>query len=117
MQEGIPVAKEVGITEDEKTMGILVHVLGLFIGIISPIIFYYAKSDSEYVKAQAYTALNYHISYYIYVTLATLLCFILIGFLILPVVGIMYLVGMILSIVKATNLEIAEAPLSIKIFK
>lgn len=35
--------EEAKITNDEKNTGILIHILGLFLGIISPLIFYLVK--------------------------------------------------------------------------
>ena len=48
------------ITQDEKTMGLLSHLLGIFAGFVGPLIIMFTKGkDSPWVKDQSTEALNF----------------------------------------------------------
>lgn len=117
MQNDLYGNRQMGITEEEKNLGVLIHVLSLFIGIFSPLIFYFVKKDSEYVRKQTYSAFNYHINYYIYTFVAGILCFVLIGLILLPIIAIAYIVFIIIAIVKATKGEIYKVPFTFEFIK
>src|SRR5262249_9029714 len=52
----------VAATQDDKTMGMLCHLLGAFMGFIGPLIIWLIKKDqSKFVDDQGKEALNFHI--------------------------------------------------------
>lgn len=55
------------VTDEERNLGLLTHVLGLFFGFVPSLIIYFIKKDeSEYLKKLTTEALNFQITYIIY---------------------------------------------------
>src|SRR5262244_4325887 len=52
-------------TQDERTMALLAHVLGIFAGFLAPLIFFLVKRDSKFVSFHALQALAWHIIYFV----------------------------------------------------
>jgi len=50
-------------TEDERTMALLVYVLGIFSGFLAPLIFFLVKKDSPFVKFHALQLLIWQAAY------------------------------------------------------
>lgn len=120
------------LTSDDKTMGMLVHLLGIVIGIISPLIFFLINKDKKgFVYDNARNALNFQITMLIYGA-ALFVYFIISGVLVLLVVGVfMLILGWIVAIaigifalvvtiigaVRAYNGEVYKYPLTINFIK
>ena len=105
-------------TADDRTWGLLSHLSGLVLAIIGPIIIWQTKGkESSYVEYHAKEALNFHIT----LALAGIVCiplmFILIGFLLLPVVGIGGLVFTIIAGLKANEGVRYRYPVCIRFIK
>ena len=117
MPEYVGTEKAMQISEDERTIAILIHVFGLFFGIFSTLGFYLIKKDSEYVKSHVVAALNYHISYLCYILVLSLLCVIFIGHFLFPAAISIYLLVVIIAILKAGKDEVYYFPFSFKFFE
>ena len=52
-------------TQDERTMALLAHVLGIFSGFLAPLIFFLVKRESKFVSFHALQSLAWHIVYLI----------------------------------------------------
>ena len=98
------------ISSEEKNWAMLGHLLVLtgfiipFGNIIAPLVIWLIKKDEmPFAANEAKEALNFEINITIYIIIAALLCLILIGFLILPVLLIANLVFVILAGVKANS--------------
>ncbi len=104
------------VTQDEKTLGIVMHVLCLVgFPIIGPLIIWLIKKEqSQYLDSQGRELLNFQISYLIYAFAAFLLCFVLIGFVLLPVIAIAMIVLTIIGIVSAAEGKVYRFPLTIR---
>lgn len=88
----------------------------LGIGFILPLIVYLVKKqDSPVVAENAREALNFHISVYLYGIVAFVLCFVLIGFVLLPVVVIWGLVYSIIATLSASEGKFYRYPLTIRL--
>ena len=88
-------------TQNERLLGALGYILGLFVGFIGPLIIWLVKKDeSAYLNVVAKEALNFSITYMIYFAITGLLCIILIGMVILPLVGLFFTIFSILAAVK-----------------
>jgi len=86
--------------------------------IIAPLAIWLIKrADSPDIDATGKEVLNFQISYSIYTGVAILLCFALVGFLILPVVLITWIVCMVLAAVKVSNGESYRYPFTIRFLK
>jgi uncharacterized Tic20 family protein len=103
-----PVASE--LTADDKLWGMLSHLLTFsgyvipFGNILAPLIIMLVQKDkSEYVVYHAKESLNMQIAYSVYGFVVAILCFVLIGFILLPVIAIAWIVFVIIAGMKANE--------------
>ena len=111
-------------TPEQKQMGLIMHLsqlanLILFpIGIVIPIVIWQTQKDKiPALDAHGKMVTNFMISMTIYLFASLILMFVLIGFLLLPVLGIIGIVFPIIGGIKANNGELWEYPLAIKFLK
>ena len=105
-------------TEDERLMAVLIYVTSFFTSIIGPLLIWLIKRDSSrFVDISGKNYFNFIISYSIWSIVASLLMFVLIGFVILPIVLLLSFIFHIVAIIKAYNGEDYLPPLSIRFFK
>lgn len=103
---------------DEKLWATLVHIAGIFIGVLAALIGYLVLKDrGPFVRAHTQTALNFQITMTIAAFVGLITTFILIGFVILMAVGVVVIVFSIIAAVKANNGEYYTYPLSIPLIK
>ena len=108
------------LSKSDKDMAMWAHVSGLasFIGIpsfVGPLIIYLIKKDeSEYIAMEAREALNFQISMTIYVVISAVLCLVCIGYLLVPVVFLVWLVFTIIASIKASEGIPYRYPLTIR---
>lgn len=77
-----------------------------FLAFLVPLLVMMIKgNDSPFVRRQAVESLNFQISLLIYAAVSVVLLFVLIGFVLLPIVAVWWIVGTILGAVKANNGE------------
>lgn len=89
-----------------------------FGGLILPIVLWQIKKDEfPIVDTHGKNVANWAISLVIYFAAACILLLLLIGFLILPILGIISIVFPIIGAIKANNGEVWEYPLAIKFFR
>lgn len=104
------------VSNDEKNLALLSHVLCFFVGVIAPLIIWLLKKDSShFVERHAKESINFQISLIIYYFVAGILCFLLIGFVILPIIGIAHFILLIVASLKAYNGESYKYPLTIRL--
>lgn len=105
------------LSSDDRLWIILSHIsLLIGVGFILPLIVYFVKKqDAPLTANHAKEALNFHISVYFYMFISYLLCVILIGFLLLPIVAITSVILAIIACVKASNDEFYRYPLTIRL--
>jgi hypothetical protein len=103
-------------TQDEKLLGIVMHILCLIgFPIIGPLVVWLIKKDqSRYLDQQGRELLNFQISYCIYGIVSAVLCTILIGIPLLFAVAVASVVLTIIGIVKAADGMIYRFPLTIR---
>jgi uncharacterized Tic20 family protein len=105
-------------TSDEKTLGILAHILTFVGGFIAPLIIYLVKKDeSEYVRRQAIESLNFQISVVIYCVGCAILTLVIIGIFLLIALGILTFILTIIATVKAADGKIYQYPFTIRLIK
>lgn len=113
------------ITKDDRTWALLCHLSGLavftgipFANIIAPLIVWMIKKDqSWFVNDQGKEALNFQISLTIYVIIAVVLVFLLIGIPLLFVLGIGGVILMVMAAVKANEGVTYRYPLTVRFIK
>ncbi len=113
--------------DDKKaiTWATLCHVaaLSLFLGvpfgnIIVPLVIWLVKKDDfPLVDEQGKESLNFQVTMTIYGVIAGLLCFVFIGFILLPVLVVMDVVLIIIATVKTNKGERYRYPYTIRIIK
>lgn len=108
------------LTESERNWAMLCHLsafAGFFFpfgGIIGPLICWLSKrDDSEWVNINGRAALNFQLSFLLYMVLTIPLCFIIIGIPILVVLGTLKVVCIIIASIKASKGEYFRYPLVI----
>ena len=111
-------------TPEQKQMGLFLHLsqlanLFLFpIGIVVPIIIWQTQKDKiPALDAHGKMVANFMISMTIYLFVSIFLMFLLVGFLIAPILGIIGIAFPIIGGIKAHNGELWEYPLTIKFLK
>ena len=106
--------------DQERLWAMLAHLLSfvaayLFLGFVAPLIVLLVfGARSAFVRANAVESLNFNLSWLLYGVIAVILALVLIGFLILVVLGIAYVVLVIIASVKANNGEVYRYPATIR---
>jgi uncharacterized Tic20 family protein len=116
--EGVGGAYPAVPTSDEKTMSMLAHGGGIFFGFLPALIIYLTKgNESPYVKAEAAEALNFQITLFIAYTVASVLIFVLIGLLLLPLIWIGSVILMIMATMAVNNGNTYRYPMNLRLIK
>ncbi|WP_049630953.1 DUF4870 domain-containing protein [Cellvibrio sp. pealriver] len=87
-----------------------------FLGIIVPLIMWQSKKDDPYVNEQGKVVMNWIFSSVIYVVVAIILCFVLIGIPLLVLLFICSIVFTIMGAMDANKGIIKNYPMAIKFF-
>lgn len=92
------------------------HIVALFVGVIGSAIYYAASPNSTpFVKHHITEALNFTITMAIASIITIVLCFVLVGFLLLPVLVVVNIVFPILAAVAANRGEWYRYPLTLRL--
>jgi uncharacterized Tic20 family protein len=105
------------MSRDEEKVWAIVANLGPLIGlsfVVPLIVWLVFKDRSAFVDRQAKEALNMQISYFIYFAVAAILVIVVIGFFLLILLGVAWLVLMIIASVKAGAYEDYRYPAIIR---
>jgi uncharacterized Tic20 family protein len=90
--------------EDEKLWALGAHLGPLVLGFIAPLVVWLVFKDrSQFLDRHGKEALNFQIAYLVYFIVAGISIFLLIGFVLLPIVGVAWVVFMILAAVQASQ--------------
>jgi uncharacterized Tic20 family protein len=106
--------------DQERLWAMLSHLLSfvaayLFLGFVAPLIVLLVFGPrSAFVRANAVESLNFNLTWLLYGVIGVILALVLVGFLILIVLGIAYLVLVIVASVKANNGEVYRYPATIR---
>jgi uncharacterized Tic20 family protein len=103
---------------DQRLWSTLIHVGGIFFGILPSLIGYLvAKDRGDFIRQHSRAALNFHITLLIAYAACVVLSFILIGAFLAVAVGIMALIFSILAAVAANSGQLYKFPISIEFIK
>ncbi|WP_280769210.1 DUF4870 domain-containing protein [Salipaludibacillus daqingensis] len=104
------------ISQEEKTLALLIYLVSFLTAIIGPLIIWLLKKDeSAFIDYHGREYLNLFISYTIYMTVSGILVILLIGFVLLPIVGAAALIFTIIGAVKAYSGEYYRIPFLLRI--
>lgn len=111
-----PAAQALSISQDEKNLGIIMHVLGLAgLAILGPLIIWLIKKDtSPYLDAQGRELLNFQLSYFLYGLCCVPLMYVCIGVPLFFGVIIATLILTIFGLVQAVEGKIYRYPATIR---
>ncbi len=111
-------------TAEDKQWGLFAHLSSLagliipFGNILGPLIIWQVKKDSlPFAADQGKEALNFNITIAIAAIICGLLTLVLIGFLLLPLVGLAWLIFTIIGAMKANNGEAYRYPFALRLIK
>ena len=117
---GQPPSQPHGLTPDERTWGGAAHwsaLVAAFVALafLGPLLVMLVKgNESTWVRRQAVESLNFQLSVLVYAIVAFVLVFVLVGFLLLPLVGLFWLIFTIIGSVKASNGDDYRYPLTLR---
>lgn len=104
-------------TDEERTLAMLIFLISFFTSVLGSLIIWLIKrKESAYIDHYGREYFNMTISYFIYTIISALSLFILIGFILLPAVGIAAIVFTIIGAVKAYGGEYYRIPFIIRFF-
>jgi hypothetical protein len=107
-----------GPSANDKTMGMLAHLLGIFLGPIGPLIIWLIQKDtSAFAGAEGKEALNFQITLLIGWVAAFLLSFVFIGFLLFPVLGLLALIFGIMGTMEANKGNHYKYPFALRLIQ
>jgi hypothetical protein len=95
--------------------GLVVPVIGCIIGPL--VIWQIKKEEFPFLDEQGKEAVNFQISILIYGIVAGLLCFVCVGFVLLPAVAVFDLIFLLIAAVKANDGHHYRYPLTIRFIK
>ncbi|MCK4886538.1 MAG: DUF4870 domain-containing protein [Planctomycetes bacterium] len=105
------------LPQDAINMVTMTHLLGL-IGFVGPLVVWLLKKDEhKFINEQVKNILNYQISLMIYLLAGFLLCVILIGAVIIPVLMLMHVIFVIIASVKSSEGKAYHYPIAIRFLK
>jgi uncharacterized Tic20 family protein len=100
---------------DEKTWSVLVHIGGIFLGWLAPLIGYLVLKDrGPFVRFHTVTALNFHLTMLIAFLVGIVTSFFFVGFLVILAASTLVLVFGILAAVAANNGQYYRYPIAIE---
>ncbi|ERH00618.1 MAG: hypothetical protein J07HN6_02241 [Halonotius sp. J07HN6] len=103
----------VSTTDGDTALAALAHASALIASFLGPILFLVlADDDDELVRENAKNAINFQIVVFLGILIAAVLVFLFIGFLLLPLIGVIDVVFVLIATVKANNGEIYSYPLT-----
>lgn len=92
--------------DEEKLWAIGAHLGPLLLGFVAPLVVWLVFKDrSAFLDRHGKEALNFQIAYLVYFVVAAFSMIVLIGFLLLPVLAVAWVVLMVLAAVKASQFQ------------
>jgi uncharacterized Tic20 family protein len=116
-----PADGHIGVSAGERNWAMAAHIGSLAaawfaLGLIAPLLVLLIKGDSSpYIRRHAVESLNFQINALIYIVACVVLMFVLIGFVLIVVYGIFYLVCVITATVRASNGAEYRYPLTLRL--
>ena len=105
-------------TTTERGLAALIYVISFFSAILGPLIIWLLqKNQSGFIDFHGKQYINFFISYAVYSAVASLTMFILIGFVLLPLVGLSMFIFTIIAAVKAYQGEEYRIPFIFSLLK
>jgi uncharacterized Tic20 family protein len=106
------------VTQDERNIALLSHVLAFFTSFIGPLVIYLVKKDeSKFITDHAKESLNFQITLIIGYIIGGILSLILIGIVVLLALGVLNIVFIVVASIKAAEGKPYLFPFNIRFIK
>lgn len=103
---------------NERVLAAVIYIISFFSTFIGPLIIWLIKKDeSSFIDFHGKEYMNFFISYTIYAIISGILMIVLIGFLLLPIVGVAWTVFTIIGAVKAYDGQAYRIPFIFRFIK
>ncbi|MBM4761991.1 DUF4870 domain-containing protein [Bacillus sp. B15-48] len=103
-------------SNEERLLATAIYAISFFTAFIGPLVIWLVKKDeSSYIDYHGREYFNFFISYFVYSVVSGILVVILIGFLLLPIVGLLGVVFTIIGAIKAYEGEEYRIPFIFRI--
>ncbi|MFC3107560.1 DUF4870 domain-containing protein [Undibacterium arcticum] len=103
-------------SKDDCNIAMLAHLLGIFTGFVGALIIWLLKKDSSaFINEEAREALNFQITITIGYLIASVLMFILIGMLLLPILYVANIIFCILGAVATSKGQSYRYPFAVRL--
>lgn len=107
------------VSSDDRTWGILAHA-SAFVGFLFPfgnilgplLVWAIKKDESQFVDENGKQALNFQITWTVWLLLSALSVLLVIGLVILPLVALAWLILVIIAIIRASENQVYDYPLT-----
>ena len=107
-----------GVTDDDKTWGLIAWVAALFFPIIGPLVVMLTKGkESQFVRSNAVEALNFGIVITILYIIGIVLSVIIIGIFVVLAAAILHLIFCIIGCMKAYGGDEYRVPVNVRMVK
>lgn len=103
--------------QDSKNIALLMWLGTIFFGFIPGLVVYLLKTEDRYLADQSKEALNWSITVIIGCAVAWILCLILIGFLMLPLIGLINFIFCIMGVVAVSTGKWFRVPFSLRLIQ
>jgi uncharacterized protein len=101
---------------DQRMWATLAHISGLLFGFLGPLVIYLVTKDKgRFIRSQSLEALNFQITLTIAVIVSSILIFVLVGLVLLPIVLVAAVVLMIMAAIAANRGEEYRYPLTLRL--
>lgn len=102
--------------ESDTGMAQASHLLAIVTGFLGPLIIWVTKGKEDpFVEQHAKEALNFQISMFIYLSVASLLILVLVGLVLVPILLILDIVFIVMETMKAGRKEASRYPMCIRL--
>lgn len=113
---------EYDVSEDERTWAIIAHAMG-FVGLAIPLgnifapllVWAIKKDEGRFVDENGKQAINFQITWTVLLLVAALSIFVGLGLVLFPLIGLAWLILTGLAVVRASNNEVYDYPLTVDI--
>ncbi|MFN3653260.1 MAG: DUF4870 domain-containing protein [Armatimonadota bacterium] len=94
-------SQDLAVNQEEKTLAMLAHLLGIFTGFIGPLILYVVRRDSRFIAFHALQSVLFQLGLIVALFVSALLVLVLIGMVLFPAVAIGGLIYAVIAAVKS----------------
>ncbi|NLV29685.1 MAG: DUF4870 domain-containing protein [Acidobacteria bacterium] len=105
-----------GMSQDDRNLCVLIHILAIFTYFVGPLVIWLLKKDqSREVARHGIEVLNFCITMTLAGVVCSLLAFIVIGLILLPLLGLYALINLIMGAVAASKGEFRPYPFTLRL--